>query len=73
MSSSSQVQYLLRRIIPSITFLCIYLIFLLIRVYFFELLKTSKVIVIYKKNNRCDYSTYRPISITSHELRIKIG
>ena len=30
-----------------------------------DILKTSKVIVIYKKHNRCDYSNYRQISITS--------
>ena len=26
----------------------------------------SQLVVIYKKHNRCDYSNYRPISITSH-------
>ena len=30
-----------------------------------DILKISKVIVIYKKHKRCDYSNYRPISITS--------
>ena len=29
-----------------------------------DILKTSKVILIYKKHNRCDYSNYRPISNT---------
>ena len=30
-----------------------------------DILKTSKLIVIYNKYNRCDYSNYRPINITS--------
>ena len=30
---------------------------------FLDTLKTSKVIIIYKKHNRCYYSNYRPITI----------
>ena len=66
--------YLLQRTIPSISQIIMYLFNLsLIQVGFFQyfysifhdILKNAKVIVIYKKHNRCDYSNYRPISITS--------
>ena len=35
-----------------------------------DILNTSKVIVIYKKHNRCNYSNYRQISITSQLSKI---
>ena len=63
--------YLLRRIITSISHIIMYLFNLSINAGIFtDILKTSKVIVIYKKHNRCDYSNYRPISITSQFSKI---
>ena len=58
--------YLLRRIITFISHIIMYLFKLSINTGIFpDILKTSKVMVIYKKHNRYNYTNYRPISITS--------